>query len=202
MPIKNIIFDWNGTLVDDFKPVVNVVNNVLKHHSKEEVSAEFLRENYEADPMDFYKMFNIKMSRETMLNLLSKFMSEETLPLVDDSVKQTVNELNSKNINLFIISSCPKDTLLNEIKRSGLSEIFPSEKILGGSKDKPALINSLNLNPEETAIVGDTHVDIEAGKQSKIKTIAYLKGYQSEEKLKEHNPDYTINHLKELLKLL
>ena len=64
------------------------------------------------------------------------------------------------------------------------------------------MINSLGLEPKETLIVGDTFVDIEAGKLSGIKTAAYINGYQSESKLKQHSPDYLIRHINEVLSLL
>lgn len=50
-------------------------------------------------------------------------------------------------------------------------------------------------------MVGDTGYDILAGKSAGVKTIGVTFGFEGE-KIKDHNPDFVINKLEELLPLL
>jgi phosphoglycolate phosphatase-like HAD superfamily hydrolase len=102
---------------------------------------------------------------------------------------------------MHIVSTHPILSLLGEIRRYGLGDIFPQHKITGDSINKADAIESLKLN-RSSAIVGDTHVDIEAGKKVGIKTIAVLSDYESRNKLMNYSPTYLLNSIRELPKIM
>lgn len=139
------------------------------------------------------------MSYEEFSGLLGGFLKSKELPGISDDVRNVVIELKNRNLDLYIVSTCPSDVLLDEIEKSNLSYVFPTSNIFGDSKDKSKLIQGLDITPEKSAIVGDTYVDIEAGKRCGLKTFAFLGGYQSEEQLKKYNPDLIIGDIRHLL---
>jgi phosphoglycolate phosphatase-like HAD superfamily hydrolase len=63
------------------------------------------------------------------------------------------------------------------------------------------LIREFNVELEKTVYIGDMVRDIEIGRNVGCRTIV-IPGRDSEEKLKNANPPYFLNSLKELPKLL
>ena len=60
------------------------------------------------------------------------------------------------------------------------------------------ICDNLQMNPENSLMVGDTELDILCGKNANAKTVAVTYGYRSIERLKEFSPDYLIDDLREL----
>ena len=64
-------------------------------------------------------------------------------------------------------------------------------------------INRLQLDPQDTWLIGDTETDIHAGKLAKYGgIIAISRGIRSKEQLQSLKPDYLINNLEELQELV
>ncbi len=64
------------------------------------------------------------------------------------------------------------------------------------------ICKELNIDPKNTLMVGDTELDIQCGKSAGAKTCAVSFGYREVEDLKNLNPDYLINDLKEILTII
>jgi len=64
------------------------------------------------------------------------------------------------------------------------------------------LIKRNNFNPKETVFIGDTNLEIEAGKLAGTKTMAVTWGFYAENRLKLLNPDYLVHSVKELENIL
>ena len=52
--MKNIIFDWSGTLVDDLPPVLAATNRIFAHHGREQMDREEFRQTFRLPFADFY----------------------------------------------------------------------------------------------------------------------------------------------------
>ena len=54
MKIKHIIWDWNGTLVNDAQLCVDIVNEILSEFDIPPVSFEFYRNNFSFPVRNYY----------------------------------------------------------------------------------------------------------------------------------------------------
>ena len=61
---------------------------------------------------------------------------------------------------------------------------------------------ALNLKPEEVAVIGDTEMDVRAGKEAGSITVAVTTGVKTAEQLQAERPDYIIATLFEVPKIL
>jgi phosphoglycolate phosphatase len=61
------------------------------------------------------------------------------------------------------------------------------------------ILNEAHVKPAQGLILGDSSIDIEAGKLAKIKTIGFYNGFCSKEEVKDANPDLLVSHFEELL---
>ena len=64
------------------------------------------------------------------------------------------------------------------------------------------IIKKYNLNKWETIMVGDRKFDIIGAKRNGIKSIGVTYGYGSREELQNENPEYIIDNVEEILKII
>ncbi len=53
--LRNLIFDWSGTLVDDLAPVAEATNLIFRHYGKPELLLEEFRESFRLPFASFYE---------------------------------------------------------------------------------------------------------------------------------------------------
>jgi len=197
--IKNIIFDWSGTLSDDITPVYKAIMIVFEKFGVKKISLEEFRKEFELPYMNFFKKYNIGINKEEADRVFREaFNPTESKPFAQ--AKELLDFLHKKGTKMTILSSHPEKFLKNEVKDYGFQKYFMD--VVGGVHNKTEVINEImkknKFDPKETAYVGDMTHDIEAGKKAKIKIIAICWGYQTKEKLSKEKPDFLIGNLTEL----
>jgi phosphoglycolate phosphatase len=86
---------------------------------------------------------------------------------------------------------------------SRFSAILGGDSVRSRKPDPEALLKAMrlcNASPSETAMVGDSRVDIEAGKAAAVTTCGVLGGFRSREELESAGCDLLIGNLIELTK--
>ena len=204
MAIKNIIFDWSGTLSDDFTPVYQASMLVFKKLGKEPISMEEYRREFTLPYMVFWNKYFPDLIKEEEDRLYVEAIHQVDEPTIYQGVKEELERLKSLGINMIVISSHPHDKLLNEAKAYGVQSFF--QEINGSIHDKTETILDIlqrnNFDPHQTMYVGDMTHDIDAGKKAGVTTVALGWGYQSEDVLRNSNPDNYIKNISNLDQLL
>ena len=65
-----------------------------------------------------------------------------------------------------------------------------------------ALLNKMNLKPEETLYIGDSDVDVQTGHNAGLKVCGVAWGFRGKEELKKNNADYIVETSDEILKIV
>ena len=202
--IKNIIFDWSGTISDDFKPVYEAIMIVMEKMISKNISTEEFRREFELPPVKFWQKYipNIDLDEEHKLFLDA--IHKVDPPTIYPIIKKVLEDLKSKGLNLFVISSHPHEKLMVEAVSYGITDLF--SEIRGGIYDKVKSLEDITtenkLTKQETVYIGDMIYDIEAGKKVGVKTIAVTYGYQDKDKLSKMNPDHIISSPEELVNII
>jgi phosphoglycolate phosphatase len=126
-------------------------------------------------------------------------------------VYETLHSLSKKMpLALVTLRSIPKKQITKELQKLKLLPYFQTVvTAMDVKKPKPspdAVIKAaqqLGVQARNTAIVGDSIVDIQAGKAAAAKTVAVLTGLYTQQELEKENPDLIlpdINHLPQHLK--
>ena len=73
---KHIIWDWNGTLVDDVWLVVEIMNKMLKKRHLPGIDSKKYREIFDFPVIKYYIKLGFDFSRESFEDLTIEFIGE------------------------------------------------------------------------------------------------------------------------------
>ena len=203
--IKNVIFDWSGVVNDDLLTVYKTIMEIFKKFGAKEISLEEFKEEWEQPYMRFYNKYGIFTKspveeEKAIYGAIYNSMVSECPPKSYLHIKDTLQRFKKAGINMIVISSNLRETLLSDIEKFDLQEIFNevNSDVYDKAEDIQETIQRNNFNPKETIFIGDTAHEVEAGKSAGTKTAAVTWGYNNEDKLRAVNPDYIIHNLEEL----
>jgi len=207
--IKNIVFDWSGTISDDFETVYHTIRAMFHDVDVAPISFArfqevvdipyyaYLKKLYGNEPETLAKFSDKKRNHE----LFNKNFRNHGLPPLLPGVEPALKQLQSKGFNMVVFSSHHQNFLEEENKaffngRNYFSHIFGSAGNKMNSVSK--LLEETKFNPDQTLFVGDTTHDILAGKKAGMKTAVVLTGYHVKEQLSPLKPDFILNSVSEL----
>jgi len=206
-----IIFDLDGTLIDSSKDIAWAVNKTLRQMGFEELSYQAIKERIgwgvkmlleKALPNEKHNL--VKEAREIFMGYYSGHLLVKTklYPNVADVLRLF------KNKKLAIATNKPLNLTQKILDGLNISDYF--KKVVGGDdvqNKKPApeaieiILRELNALQKETIFVGDSMIDIEAGKKAEVITIGAAYGFRGRQELKEAGADAIIEDIKELISL-
>lgn len=193
MKFKNILWDWNGTLMDDVGVSLNAVNIMLEKRGLPTITLEQYYEYIDTPIIKFYRHCFV-MENENEDALLNEFQLNyaalaESLP-VDSLTYDTVFAFRKLGVRQFVVSSCEEKLLLSWLEKYGVFNMI--EGVTGAGNlyaeskiDRAkALMASYGLCPSETVFIGDTLHDYETAQALGVECmlVTYGHGAPSENK--------------------
>jgi phosphoglycolate phosphatase len=208
---KNVIWDWNGTLLDDVNNCVNIINSLCYLHNIEQFNLSTYKKVFTFPVIKSYELLGFDTSPEAFDRISQYFHSsyEDLLPSCKlyDGVPSVLRSLKGRGINQFILSAHEQGRLLETVKEYQLDCYFKyisgSDNLHGKGKTDHGLnlIKDQKLKSEETIMIGDTLHDFEVAQKLGIACILFSGGHMSENRLKSSGVP-VINEISELLNLL
>jgi phosphoglycolate phosphatase-like HAD superfamily hydrolase/ADP-ribose pyrophosphatase YjhB (NUDIX family) len=203
--IRNIIFDWSGTLVDDLPAVLKASNFVLAQAGKPEMSLETFRAEFS---LPFTKFYDRHTPEVPMPQLESWF--HRRFKEVQDSVAELPHArgflefCRVKKLRLFLLSTVHADHFEVQCRVTGFDAYL--EKAYTDVWDKRKKIHDIlaenQLLPDETLFIGDMEHDIETAHHGGVHSCAVLTGYNTLDQLRAASPNLIVEHLGELRRVL
>lgn len=202
--LRNIIFDWSGTLVDDLPAVWHATNHVLMQSGMPELTLEKFRAEFCLPFSTFYERFpNLDIARlEVWFHARFKEVQDTVVEL--PRAREFLEFCRMRNVRCFVLSAVHADHFAVQTAVNGFGEYF--ERAYTGVWNKQEKIHEIlrqhELEPVETLFIGDMQHDIETAHHGGIHSCAVLTGYNTVAQLKAAQPDVIVEHLGELKQLL
>jgi len=191
---KHVIWDWNGTVLNDVDHSIATINQVLVKRKIESIDHDRYKKIFEFPVINYYKTlgfdFSIEPFEDICHEIIDLYMSGfKSCPLIPGA-KEILSNLNQKGLNQSILSASDQESLDDMINHfeleSYFSFVFGIEDKLASSKIHRGLdlIQASNINPDDTVLIGDTSHDLEVGEHLGVDVLLVGHGHQCPLKLK------------------
>ncbi|MBD5357823.1 MAG: HAD-IA family hydrolase [Bacteroides sp.] len=212
--IKNIVFDFDGTLVDTAPLILHTMQETihkmgLPSKTEKECRATIGLRLEEVPAVLWKELPEIGIEyAKTYRKIFDKLKRPLNVSCFPE-VSETLYLLRNVGVRMAIASSRSHKSLEEYVELFGLTDCFTM--LIGGNdvtKGKPspdpvlAIINPLGWKAEETLTVGDAGVDIQMGKAAGTQTCAVTYGNGTERELEASHPDYTISNFRALTEII
>ncbi len=207
---KHIIFDWNGTLIDDAKIFVEVLNVILKEQQLNAISLNIYKDCFTFPIKKFYDHLGVNTDKNNFKKIEKKFVYEYKLRQYNGklhtNIKKYLSMLVKKNISLSILSASNQSILRNLVSFYKINHLFDNiygvnnHAANGKIKRGHELIKKINLVESELVLVGDTDYDYSVASNLNIDCVLVSNGHQSIKQLKKTDA-IIVNDLKDLISL-
>ncbi|MCX8151022.1 MAG: HAD family hydrolase [Candidatus Bathyarchaeota archaeon] len=212
LKVKGILLDLDGTVLDTKDAYVAAAKNAFKKlglcEPKNGIALEIPKRIEQKLPLADLVGCDSSQFLDVYLKGFYNISSNKTRPF--PHVIETLAALSQKaKLAIITMRFVPKEIVIKELKQFGLEGHFTQVfTALDTDKPKPspeALIKAakaIDVKMDECAIVGDSVIDVQAGKAAQTNTVAVLSGLYSREELAKTNPDLIIKNIKELPKFI
>jgi len=207
---KAIIWDYNGTLLDDLSIGVKSINKMLLKRGLPILSTERYREVFTFPVKKYYENVGFDFKQESWAETAKEFIAHYTSLLAESTIfpeaMNLLSHFSTQGKRQFILSAMEQQMLNQSTEQekiqtyfdeiSGIDNIYASSKIENGKK----LLQKFELSPGEVCLLGDTSHDYEVAKELGCKCILVASGHQSFSRLQKTGCPVIIQHLNELIK--
>lgn len=212
--IKNIIFDFDGTLVDTAPLIVKTMQAAIREMNLPERTGVKCRATIglrlEEIPAVLWPEFTgigVEYARtyRRIFDKLKRPLNVNCFP----GVIETLGVLHGSGYKMAIASSRSRQSLEEYVEFFGPDKYFcmlvGGNDVAHGKPDPEPVLSILDAKgwkANETLVVGDATVDIQMGKSAGTHTCAVTYGNGTAIELKSAHPDYIISEFTDLTKAL
>ena len=190
-----MVWDWNGTLLNDLQVGVNTLNDMLQRRGLPQMSEGEYKDLFGFPVVDFYHQVGFDMEKESLHELSLDFV--ETYDkyarnvMLNPHVPEVLAEVKGNGMKQYILSALKEDLLQQMIRDFNIDSRFDqacgSDNIYAAGKVERGrrMLEAYDICPSETLMVGDTIHDAEVAKALGFDCILFAGGHNSEWRLRE-----------------
>lgn len=211
-----VIFDLDGTLIDSAPIYYALIDVIFNRLNIPPVPRGVLLEAMQNGEFEWDLVLPVDMQdrKESLVEQARRIIDELAPSMFHDQVKlipgtaAALNAFAAGGLRLAMVTSTPREYLdikfvpLVAVGLETLFEIVITADDVQNKKPhaEPLVLCSdkLGLAPENCVYVGDTRVDIKAGKAAGMQTAAVLTGFDDYEALEREKPDVIIENVADL----
>ena len=209
LKVKGIILDLDGTIVDSREAYIEAAKAAFAAIGQENVDIKIameiprrLEQNLSVN--NVINGIDMQEFLDAYLKSYYNVTATKTKPM--PNVSETLKKLSQKaKLALITMRHVPEEKVIEELQKFGLVRYFQViVTALDTSQPKPspeALIKcarQLGIQTSECAVVGDSVVDVRAGRNVGAKTVAVLSGIFTREELEMEKPYLILKSVNEL----
>ena len=192
--ITHLLWDWNGTLLDDLDVSLKVLNTMLTRHGLRPIDREGYREVFCFPIHDYYQRVGFDFTKTPYSQLAEEYWElydplARTAPLMDGA-QEVLQALSEEGFTQMILSASERDHLRSVVMHFGIEGYFA--QVLGlhdtHAVSKVELgrqwMEKSGVPPNQVLFVGDTAHDQETARRMGVSCVLIPQGHYSLDRLK------------------
>ena len=195
MSYSVILWDFNGTLLNDVDICKTAINIMLKKRGLPLLSTQQYRENFDFPIINSYKRAGFDFKQESFDSIANEFgllyfeFSKDKL-LVSPEILDLLKFFKEKGVRQFVISASELALLKKQLCLMGISDYFENINGLENfyAESKVELCQKWfsaypDLNPADILFIGDTVHDFETARGIECDSVLLSFGHQDKKRL-------------------
>jgi len=208
---KLIIWDWNGTLLNDVDACVDSMNNMLNKRARTNITQEYYKSIFTFPVQKYYEKLGFDFVKEPFeelsieyIDLYKKYSKKSSL---QEGAIELLKYFKFKGIKQVILSASEQISLENQVKQRDIDEYFDVliglNNIHAKSKVQNAIdfISNSSLTFDQIILIGDTFHDLEVASEINAECILVSNGHQVLSKRKINGNAILVDSLRDILHL-
>ncbi len=220
MKVDAVVFDLDGTLIDTLDIYCRILNIALERLGFQPVAREIVVDAAREGDFEWSRVLpgglgskmddTVAQVREIIEGLYKKALHEEAELIPGAS--EILKKISAMGLKMALVTSTPWEYLqikLKPLRKAGVADLFDvvitSDDVLRKKPAPEPLITCgkrLGVPMERAVYVGDSRVDIRAGKAAGMQTAGVLTGMEDRESLGREHPDVIIDNVTGLRSLI
>jgi phosphoglycolate phosphatase len=191
--IEHVVWDWNGTLVDDVTACIEAINLVLRRRRMPPVEKDRYIEIFDFPVKNYYLNLGFDFAVEDWDGLAKEYHdiyanTARHAPLREGIVGM-LKTMQSRNLPMSILSASETSILERMLAerhiRSYFGQLYGLDNLHASSKLElgKVMMTEIGVPKEKVLLIGDTKHDYEVARELGINCVLVAGGHQAEHRL-------------------
>jgi len=190
---KNIIWDWNGTLLNDLDLCLGIAQNMVTNHRNTRLTLAEYKNSFGFPITSYYEKIGIDLKKESFEVLTDKFVSHYNIGVrkcdLHKNVFDILKQFKQQQKDQYILTAAHLDVVQPILDRFDINHYFKAVEGVNNfrAEGKVArgvqLMQNHQIEKKKTVLIGDTYHDFEVASSMDIDCILVANGHQSKERL-------------------
>lgn len=192
---KHILWDWNGTLLDDVWLCIDIINILLAKRDKPGITRLCYRDIFDFPVKVYYERAGFDFTTDSFESICKEFCDEYAARVVEcnlhDNALDVLNYSADNDISQSILSATEQGRLERMIKTFGVNHFFnritgqTDHYAVGKGERGRKLLTELELDRNKVLLIGDTTHDAQVARDICVDCVLVAVGHHSRAKLKQ-----------------
>lgn len=194
---SHVLWDWNGTLLDDVWLCIDIFNGMLSERGKPSINYRKYRDIFDFPVRVCYERAGFDFSLETFDCAATEFCDEYAKRVgeckLHEGAKEILDLFAESGVCQSILSATEQTQLEEMLSAFGLSAMF--ERVVGQSNHYAngkiqrgkKLVDSLGISCNYILLIGDTTHDRFIAEEVGVDSVLVATGHHTREKLQERS---------------
>lgn len=193
MRYRHILWDWNGTLLDDAALGAEIINGILASRGLPQLELAQYQEVFDFPVIDYYRRVGLNLTEEPFEVIAAEYIEHYERRCLSCTLKEdamtVLNTLMERGYTQSILSASHQDSLGRFVRHFGIEGYFQD---LIGLEDHYAQgkvergrqwMAASGFRRGEVLMIGDTIHDFETAQAIGAKCLLVARGHHSMERL-------------------
>ena len=190
---RHIIWDWNGTLLDDVWLGVETMNLLLERRGMRRISVSDYQERFDFPVMEYYRGLGFDFSVEPFERVAIEFIEEYERRRFECHLREgalpALDAVGRAGLTQSLLSATQRDSLREFVEHYGITERFvcliglddhfARSKMENGKR----WVRELGHDARQVLLIGDTRHDREVAAAMGVDCVLFTGGHQARRRL-------------------